>query len=60
MPRPKIFYGSMVGVKLPQDVDQALRTASLASGKSLSDLIRETLAQTWGKRQKAQEIRTGQ
>jgi predicted HicB family RNase H-like nuclease len=60
MARPKRFHGGNVGVRLPKDVDLCLRAASLSTGKSLSDLIRETLAQTWGKGHKAQEIRTGQ
>ncbi|MGD0971255.1 MAG: ribbon-helix-helix protein, CopG family [Desulfobaccales bacterium] len=49
MGRPKIFHGSNVGVKLPKDVDTRLRAAALETGRTLSDLIRETLAQTWGK-----------
>jgi len=60
MARPKIFFGSNVGLRLPKDVDLRLRAASLETGKSLSDLIRETLTPVWGKAQKAQEIRTGQ
>jgi hypothetical protein len=57
MARPKIFHGSNVGLRLPRDIDLRLRAESLASGRTLSDLIRETLAQTWGARQKKQEIR---
>ncbi len=60
MARPKILHGGNVGVRLPRDIDLCLRAASLETGKSLSDLIRETLARTWGKGQKAQEIRAGQ
>jgi hypothetical protein len=60
MARPKIFHGSNVGLKLPKDIDVRLRAASLETGRTLSDLIRETLAPTWGKVQNPQEIRTGQ
>ena len=60
MARPKIFHGSNVGVKLPRDVDLRLRAASLKTGKTLSDLIRETLIPVWGKNQKPQEMRAGQ
>ncbi len=60
MARPKEFHGGNMGVRLPKDIDQRLREASLETGRSLSDLIRETLSQTWGEGQKAQEIRTGQ
>ena len=56
MGRPKIYQG-MVGVYLPRDVDLRLRAAALETGKSLSDLIRETLARTWGAGQKAPEMR---
>lgn len=59
MARPKIFHGGNVGVRLPKDVDIRLRAAALETGKTLSDLIRETLAQTWGAGQKAQEMRAG-
>jgi len=55
MARPKMFHGSNVGVKLPRDIDLRLRAAALDSGRTLSDLIRETLAQTWG-----QGMRTGE
>lgn len=60
MAAPKRFHGSNVGVRLSKDVDTRLRAASIETGRSLSDLIRETLSLTWGKGQKAQEIRTGQ
>lgn len=60
MARPKVFHGGNMGVRLPRDIDLRLRAASLETGKSLSDLIRECLAQTWGKVQKTQETRTGQ
>jgi len=60
MGRPKIFHGGNVGVRLPRDIDLRLRAASLETGRSLSDLIRETLARTWGKMQKAQELKNGQ
>lgn len=59
MARPKVFHGGNVGVRLPKDVDIRLRAAALETGKTLSDLIRETLAQTWGAGQKAQEMRAG-
>ena len=55
MARPKIFHGGNVGVRLPKDIDLRLRAASLETGKSLSELIRTTLAQTWSKGQKIQE-----
>ncbi len=51
MSAKKRFEGGYVGVKLPQDVNTRLRAASLETGRTLSDLIRETLAQTWGKGQ---------
>jgi hypothetical protein len=59
---PKRFCGGYVGLKLPHDINVRLRAASLESGRTLSDLIRETLASRWGKGQKAQaqETRTGQ
>jgi hypothetical protein len=57
MARPKMFHGSNVGVKLPQDIDLRLRAAALDSGRTLSDLIRETLAQTWGR---GQGMQTGE
>lgn len=60
MGRPKIFHGSNVGLKLPRDIDVRLRAEALKTGKSLSDLIRETSAPAWGKGQKAQGKRTGQ
>lgn len=60
MARPKIFHGGNVGVRLPRDIDVCLRATALQTGRSLSDLIRETLAQTWGKVQKPRELRTGQ
>jgi len=60
MARPKKFYGGNIGVRLPRDIDLGLRVASLQSGRTLSDLIRETLAQTWGKGRKPQEMRTDQ
>lgn len=60
MARPIMFHGGNVGVRLPKDIDLRLRAASLETGKSLSDLIRETLAQTWGKVQKPRELRTSQ
>ena len=59
MARPKIFHGGNVGVRLPRDIDLSLRAASLETGKSLSALIRETLAQTWSAGQKAPEMRAG-
>jgi predicted HicB family RNase H-like nuclease len=59
MARPKIFHGGNVGVRLPRDIDLRLRAAALETGKSLSHLIRETLAQTWGAGQKAPEMRAG-
>lgn len=49
-----------MGVRLPKDIDLRLRAAALETGKSLSELIRETLAPTWGKGQKVHEMRTGQ
>lgn len=60
MGRPKMFHGSNVGLRLPKDMDLRLRAAAIETGKSLSDLIRETLAPAWGKGKKSQEIRTGQ
>ena len=60
MARPKIFHGGYVGLRLPRDIDLRLRAAALESGKSLSDLIRETLAPVWGKIQKAQNVETRQ
>jgi hypothetical protein len=60
MARPKIYHGGNVGVRLPKDIDLCLRAASLSTGRSLSDLIRETLAQTWGRGQKVQEMQNGQ
>jgi hypothetical protein len=57
MARPKVFHGGNVGVRLPRDVDLRLRAAAIETGKTLSDLIRETLAMTWGAKQKAQEMR---
>ena len=60
MARPKMFHGGNVGVRLPKDVDIRLRAASLETGRSLSDLIRETLILTYGKGQKVHEMRTGQ
>ena len=60
MARPKLFFGSNVGLRLPREIDLRLRAASLETGRTLSDLIRETLAQTWGKGKKGQEIRVGQ
>lgn len=60
MARPKVFFGSNVGLKLTKDIDLRFRTASSETGKSLSDLIRETLAPTWGKGKKSQEIKTDQ
>jgi len=59
MARPKVFHGGNVGVRLPRDVDLRLRAAALETGKSLSDLIRETLALTWGAKQKGQEVKAG-
>jgi hypothetical protein len=49
MARPKVFHGGNVGVRLPKDIDLLLRAKSLATGRTLSDLIRETLARAWGK-----------
>jgi hypothetical protein len=60
MARPKIYHGGNVGVRLPKDIDLCLRAASLSTGRSLSDLILETLAQTWGRGQKVQEMQNGQ
>jgi hypothetical protein len=60
MARPKVYYGSNVGLRLHRDVDLCLRAAALQTGRTLSDLIRETLAQTWGKGQGAKEIQPGQ
>jgi hypothetical protein len=51
MARPKLFHGGPVGVRLPKEIDLRLRTAALETGKSLSDLIRETLGPVWGKGQ---------
>jgi hypothetical protein len=48
--RPKIYHGSTIGVKLPRDVDLCLRAEALKTGKSISELVRETLA-SWGKGQ---------
>lgn len=50
MPRPKIFEGGYLGLRLPKDMDLRLRAAALETGRSLSDLARETLARTWGAR----------
>lgn len=58
MARPKLFHGGNIGVRLPRDIDLCLRAAALQTGKSLSELIRETLAPTWGG-QKAQGVKTG-
>jgi len=58
--RPKLFHGGNIGVRLPRDVDLRLRAASLETGKSLSDLIRETLAPVWGKTKRGQNIETRQ
>lgn len=60
MARPKLFHGGNIGVRLPRDVDLRLRAASLETGKSLSDLIRETLAPVWGKTKRGQNIETRQ
>lgn len=60
MARPKMFHGGNVGVRLPRDIDLRLRAAALETGRSLSDLIRETLAQTWGRVQNPRELRTDQ
>ncbi len=57
MARPKIFHGTCVGIKLPKDVDTRVRAAALKSGKTISDIVRETLAQAWGK-PKGQELHT--
>lgn len=59
MARPKLFHGGNIGVRLPRDIDLCLRAAALRTGKSLSELIGETLATTWGEGQKAQETRIG-
>jgi len=48
MARPKVFHGGGVGLKLPLDINLRLRAAALETGKSLSELIRETLAARWG------------
>jgi hypothetical protein len=53
MARPKIFHGGNIGVRLPRDVDLRLRAAALETGRSLSDLIRETLVPVWGRPLKA-------
>jgi hypothetical protein len=53
MGQPKLFHG-FIGVKLPADINLRLRAASLETGKSLSDLIRETLTPMWGKASRAQ------
>ena len=61
MARPKKFHGGNVGVRLPKDIDLRLRAAALETGRSLSDLIRETLAQSWGRPQNPpQEMHTRQ
>jgi predicted HicB family RNase H-like nuclease len=60
MARPKKFHGGNVAVRLPKDVDIRLRAAALESGKTLSDLIRETLAPVWGKVEKPREMHPGQ
>jgi|GEM_PF-1055372 hypothetical protein len=60
MARPKVFYGSTVGVKLSRDLDLVLRGKALETGRTLSDLIRESLIATWRKGQKIQEMQTEQ
>jgi len=60
MARPKIFCGGPIGVRLPRDIDLRLRAASLETGRSLSDLVRETLAASWGKGKKAKEVHPDQ
>jgi hypothetical protein len=60
MARPKVFHGGMVGLKLPEDINIRLRAAALETGKTLSELIRETLAPVWSARTQAdREARTG-
>jgi hypothetical protein len=58
--RPKIYHGSTIGLRLPRDIDLLIRAKSLESGRSLSELVRESLIATWRKGQKGQETRTGQ
>jgi hypothetical protein len=60
MARPKIFNGSTVGLRLPKDIDLCLRAAAVESGRSISELVRETLSQSWGKEKKNQEARNEQ
>ena len=55
MARPKIYHG-MIGVYLPEELDTALRVAAKVTGKSLSDLVRESLCKAWGVGQEPREM----
>jgi predicted DNA-binding protein len=58
--RPKIYYGGNVGVRLSRELDIRLRAASLESGRSLADIIREALMKNFEKTQNHREMRSGQ
>lgn len=42
-------YGSQVALHLPAELNQSIRAAAAATGKTLSDVIRESLQIIWGK-----------
>jgi hypothetical protein len=58
MARPKVFHGSIVGVKLSESVDSRLRKEAEETGKSLSCLIRNALMKVWGDDPQFQKMRS--
>jgi hypothetical protein len=48
MPRPKVFTGSTIGIKLPALLDIRVRGEAAKSGKSISEIVRSSLERTHG------------
>ena len=46
--RPKTYAVKQIGVKLPGLVDIRIRSEALKSGRTISELVRDTLVEKWG------------
>lgn len=46
--RPKTFGGTQIGVRLPGLVDIRIRSEAERSGRTISEIVRQTLISKWG------------
>jgi predicted DNA-binding protein len=55
MAMKKVYKGGLVGVRISEEINSRIRKEAVETGRTLSDLVRETLSQKWGGQ--AQEVR---